>query len=303
MIKAKLLSSEDLYFKPIDLVKIFGIEAKATDFSNLLGKNKCEEIFYYTSSCDINNVFCIFKDDKKGVELIQLKKNDSHAGIRPVILYDKIDFSKNKLDDNKFNQNFYRVEYGEYPQDSVSIRIEKELEENYKYNILSKTGRTYTINDYRITLHGLETSVYKQLDEYLYNGKRYVRVEANPYSSFGSHFITLSNGKRYESGEYSWIEVKPITWFLDERNKLLFSEKILISGIPFAKKSSLSEDTKIVDYESSMVNSFLNDKFIVEISKRPRIENTVIKDKTIDSIFEEAITRMNEINLKVKVKK
>lgn len=302
MIKAKLLSSENLYFKPIDLVKIFGIEAKATDFSNLLGKNTFEEVFYYTSSCDIDNVFCIFKDDK-GVELIQLKKNDSHAGIRPAILYDKIVFSKNISDDNQFNQNFYKVEYGEYPQDSVSIKIEKELEENYKYNILSKTGRTYTINDYEITLHGLETSVYKQLEEYKYNGKSYVRVKANPYSSFDSRFITLSNGKRYESGEYAWIEVKPITWFLDERKRLLFSEKILISGIPFAKKSLLSEDIKMVDYESSMINSFLNDKFIVEISKRPRIENTVIKDKTIDSIFEEAITRMNEINLKVKVKK
>ncbi len=196
MIKAKLLSSESLYFKPIDLVKTFGIEAKATDFSNLLGKNTCEEVFYYTSSCDTNNVICIFKDDKRNENITQFKKNYSHAGIRPVIAYDKIAFSKRKLDDSIINKNFYIVEYGEYPQDAVSDNIEKELEENYKSKNLSKTGRTYTINDYKTTLHGLDTGVFRQLEEYEYNGKCYVRVKANPHSSFDSNFITLSNGKK-----------------------------------------------------------------------------------------------------------
>ncbi len=109
--------------------------------------------------------------------------------------------------------------------------------------------------------------------------------------------------KKYESGEYVWIEVKPITWFIDERNRLLFSEKILISGIPFAKKSLLSEDIKMVDYESSMINSFLNNKFIVEIVKKARIKSVVSMENNFDNIFEEAIQRMNEINGSTKVKK
>ena len=90
------------------------------------------------------------------------------------------------------------VEYGYYPQKAVSKEMQEKLEREYKSGRLSKTRNSYTTDSTRYTEY--DTTFEPQThQEYEYNGKRYVRVEANSYYD-GSNF-TLSNGEQYKDGD------------------------------------------------------------------------------------------------------
>ena len=73
----------------------------------------------------------------------------------------------------------------------------------------------------------------KQHEEYEYNGKRYVRVEAN--SDCGGNDFTLSNGEDYKDGDNVWIEVQPVKWIVDEKSRMMITEKLIFAGVQFNK--------------------------------------------------------------------
>lgn len=73
---------------------------------------------------------------------------------------------------------------------------------------------------------------YQPLKEYLYNGKRYVRMIAN-YSDYNNEKILLSNGETYQKGEAIWVEVLPHEFFYSkERGKdIIVDAKVYYGGI------------------------------------------------------------------------
>ena len=95
---------------------------------------------------------------------------------------------------------------------------------------ISKTRNSYTTDSRRYNAYN-EKFAPKQHEEYEYNGKRYVRVKAN--SDFGSNTFTLSNGENYRDGDYVWVEVSPVKWLVDERAKVMITDKLIFSGIQF----------------------------------------------------------------------
>ena len=156
------------------------------------------------------------------------------------------------------SEGIKEIQYGEYPQTVASKTASAQLNMALADGSLKKTGRKFTYDapsSNGVTPTGLE--------EYELDGKKYVRVPVNYQSVIieGAHngrydaFCTspnsraarmsgvkpasytnpiLSNGAQYEPGigEYVWIEVEPITWYVDEENQMLICKDCLASGVP-----------------------------------------------------------------------
>ena len=261
-----LLSKEQIYDKnkQIDLIKYAGTEAPITDFAILLdgylfeNQNvsydkslKGRQGWWQTKSNDNGKVVSVGRDGSK----FSSEAGKRSGGIRPVLKYDdcdKIDFSK--------SENFKyldEIEYGEYPQYAASASIQKELEERYKNNQLTRTGKVYITDsrkwdDYTIPFR-------EQIhDEFVYCGKKYIRAE---YQSNYSN--KLSNGIKYNPGDSVWIEVSPIKWIVDKRMKILLSKKIIISGIRFCNNDKYNGE-----FEKTEMYNFLNKYFALDIALR-----------------------------------
>ena len=261
-----LLSKEQIYDKnkQIDLIKYAGTEAPITDFAILLDGYLFEEEnvsydkslkgrhgWWQTKTSDNGRVVSVGRDGSK----FRTEAGKRSGGVRPVLKYDdsdNIDFSKSE----KFKY-LDEIEYGEYPQYAASESIQKELEERYKNKQLTRTGKVYITdsrkwNDYSIPFRE------KIHDEFVYCGKKYIRAE---YQS--SYSNKLSNGIKYNPGDIVWIEVSPIKWIVDKREKMLLSKKLIISGIRFCNNEKYNGD-----FEKTEMYKFLNNHFASDIVLR-----------------------------------
>mgnify|MGYP004583402267 FL=1 len=140
--------------------------------------------------------------------------------------------------------------------------MQNKLKKLYRENKLELTDNYYTIYDnksYDKTSPNLE-DLNKQITfEYIYNGKKYVRVNGN----FADGGATLSNDNSYEDGEEIWIEVRPIEWYLYKNNEgqyCLLSLKLLFAGIPFD-----INETYNGDFENTFIKKFMDEEFSKDI--------------------------------------
>ena len=83
----------------------------------------------------------------------------------------------------------------------------------------------------------MEKMINKKLDEYENNGKKYVKVIV-PY---GNH-------------ETKWFEVLPVKWLIDEQDKVMIADKVIISGVPF-------DTRKGHDYKETAIKRFIDNHF------------------------------------------
>lgn len=73
-------------------------------------------------------------------------------------------------------------EYGAYPQTVAPESISQELEVQYQKNALKPTGKNYTFDS--AELEAFDTGFTpRNHKEYMFNGKKYVRIEGKPCSS------------------------------------------------------------------------------------------------------------------------
>lgn len=143
------------------------------------------------------------------------------------------------------------VEYGFYPQKAVSKDMQERLESAFESGSLSRTGKNYTTDSRRYDDYDAEFSP-KQHQEYQYNGKRYVRVEAN--SDFGGGEFQLSNGEKYRDGDNVWVEVSPVKWLVDERAKIMLTDKLIFSGVQF----NHTRDYHTRDFDKTDIKTFMD---------------------------------------------
>ena len=81
---------------------------------------------------------------------------------------------------------------------------------------------------------------------------RYVRVEAN--SDFGGNAFTLSNGEQYRDGDNVWVEVSPVKWLVDEREKVMLTDKLIFSGVQF----NHTRDYHTKDFDKTDIKTFMD---------------------------------------------
>lgn len=257
----------------LDVIKKRKTKAVITDYAIILGgyvsnfddgsNLKYRIGSYFTGSYNESSVGIVYDDGKN--YYTSLKRRDT--GIRLVMPFkDKIP-SNNGIVLEK-PDGVLEVEYGYYPQDSVSIELEEELNNKFLNNNISVTG-----NIHHFDLDGNITTT----EVYEFNEKRFVFVKANFYRNRNSY--KLSNEKIYKNGSYVWIEVKPIKWLIDKKSNLMIMEKILFEGVSF-------EDA------DDFINKYLkNEMFNVENVQMVDVTN----DKDCNTLKDELNKIRNEI--------
>lgn len=71
----------------------------------------------------------------------------------------------------------------------------------------------------------------------------------------------LSNGQKYKNGDYVWVEVQPIRWYVEIDNDIVVAKNILFSNVPFIKDEEFSH----YKFENTTYYWYLNTFFIKEI--------------------------------------
>ena len=127
--------------------------------------------------------------------------------------------------------------------------MQEKLERAFKRGSLSKTGKKYTTDSRKLKEHD-EVFSPKQHEEFQLDGKRYVRVEAKYcYSEF-----KLSNGESYRNGDPVWVEVSPVKWLVDERAKMMLTDKLIFAGVQFDHKRNYHTE----DFDKTDIKTFMD---------------------------------------------
>lgn len=66
-------------------------------------------------------------------------------------------------------------------------------------------------------------------------------------------YMRNSKGELYD---YVWVEVEPVKWLVDEKAKMLVTEKIILGGVPY--KSGLKVDMTQEGYRNTIARRFIN---------------------------------------------
>ena len=242
----------------LDILEKRGTKAAVTDFSILLGagvsyhhhidnNNSLEGRTgdYWTKSDDGNNGASVVYDDGSRDYNDVYKRG---GGARPVLPFSSISsIPTNGESGKRARDGVLEVEYGYYPQKAVSRDMQDRLERAYKSGTISKTRNSYTTDSRKYNAYD-EKFLAKQHEEYEYNGKRYVRVEAN------SDFLQLSNGKFYNDGDNVWVEVQPVKWLVDERAKVMITDKLIFSGVQF----NYTRNYHTRDFDKTDIKTFMD---------------------------------------------
>ena len=160
----------------------------------------------------------------------------------------------------KSKDGILEVEYGYYPQKAVSKILQNRLEQAYKDGNIKETGNKYTTDSRRSDEYD-ETFSKRELEEFEFEGHRYVRVEVNFCDEFFDEDCTLSNGENYNYGDIVWVEVSPVKWLVGENEKIMVSDKILFAGIQF-NNTGIYDD----NFEETDIKRFMDDYFSKEIT-------------------------------------
>ena len=255
--------TEEQYFgdDKLDILEKRGTKAAITDFSILLGAYVSDYHidndsslegrtgYYWTKSDDGDNDARVVDDDGSRDYNDVYKRG---GGARPVLPFSSISsIPTNGESGKRARDGVLEVEYGYYPQKAVSRDMQDRLERAYKSGTISKTRNSYTTDSRKYNAYD-EKFLAKQHEEYEYNGKRYVRVEAN--SDFEGDEFQLSNGESYRDGDNVWVEVQPVKWLVDERAKVMITDKLIFSGVQF----NYTRNYHTRDFDKTDIKTFMD---------------------------------------------
>lgn len=267
-IKLTLMSPEE---ENSEIFQKYDKKAAITDFAILLGGDIPDQTPYMlkgaeslkdrtggysTDEIEFDQATEINKagdEEKKGI-------NKSRHSIRPILVSPVIyEFAlKNSKDATYGIKEF---EFGEYPQWAVDKETSKDLDtifsgSEYCTKSLEETGKTYTVDEGEIADNPFIPNTMK---EYEYKGKKYLRVTPHPGVLTSGRFVLMSNGTTIDIFNHVWIEVSPIKWLIDEKNRVLVSKNVLSSGLRIADKHFEG------DFEKTEMYRYLNDYMLKDI--------------------------------------
>ena len=208
-IELTLLKEEQIYGENrLKIFDVIGTKASVTDYAilcgafvsktNYVGEEKLENRtgWYWTKTNDRDNYAHVVGNC--GLSFSVNVVIHRQGCVRPVVMFSQIqNLCQNRPKEN--NGGLY-VEFGTFPQQSVSEQLEDELNRNLNRGFM-----------------GEEQKVYE------YQGKKYARVRANTIEEE----VTLSNGRTYKKGEYVWIAISPLRWYVDLESGIAFTEKLI----------------------------------------------------------------------------
>ena len=270
-----LLTNEQVFGENrLDVIKRTGKVCRPTDFAVTLGCSTfyySNETFPYSGSYNSNETFAYLSNyylstpgENGNVQIAGYHTNcfvnagDRSIGIRPVIsfanLTGKLPFKIDYTDEIwKERYNLYRTFYLEYPQ-QIERYFEMLLDIKYCEGTLKKTGKIWTTDSFS-WINDRDSFKPNEYEEYEFYGKRYIRV-------------MYKNERRFwgSNGQYYWVKVSPIEWYVDMDTKLLISKHVLASGIRFCDNGMYNGDFKNTEMYTFLNNYFAKD--IYDMQKR-----------------------------------
>ena len=241
----------------LDVLKKRGTQAAITDFSILLGANVYDNGsslerragWYWTKSDDGDNDARVVYDYGSINNFCVCSRQ---GGARPALPFSEVgSILTNGESVKRAKDGILEVEYGYYPQKAVAKNMQERLEMAYKNRTISRTKNSYITDS--VAYDDYDTSFQPQAhQEYEYNGKRYVRVNANSY--YGGIYFTLSNGEKYKDGDSVWLEVSPVKWIVDEKSHMMITEKIIFAGVQFNRESNYHTE----DFDKTNIKTFMD---------------------------------------------
>ena len=256
------LTKKQLADNKIDIIKKRGTKAAITDFSILLG-GYANYGWHIGNDPSLEGWVCSYwtktSDGVGGTHIVSLNGdiscncvNSRTIGARLVLPFSSnIPTNKMGIGPKIAKDGILEVEYGYYPQQAVSKSLQKRLERAYKDGNIKETGNKYTIDSRKHNEYD-ELFSKRELEEFEFEEHRYVRIEAN----FGKKKYTLSNGENYDYGDIVWVEVSPIKWLVDEKEKIMLSDKILFAGVQFKHTNDYDGNFEETDIKRFMDNYF-----------------------------------------------
>ena len=243
----------------LEIIRKRGTKAAITDFSILLGgyvNNKIHidgdsslegrtGVYWVKSDGGANDAYVVDQDGSSSCDSLCERR----GGARPALPFSNINSIPTNGVSRMAQDGIIEVEYGYYPQKAASRDMQERLERAYINGSISRTKNSYITDS--ISYDGYDTPFSpKTHEEYEYDGKRYVRIEANSYYK-GNEF-TLSNGEEYRDGDIVWVEVQPVKWLVDERAHMMLTDKLIFSGVQFTS----DYDTK--DFDKTNIKNFMD---------------------------------------------
>lgn len=273
----------------LDIFKKRGTKAAVTDFSILLGAYVLDHHVDNDSSLEGRTGCYWTKSDygKSYARGVHVTGNSCYynvplrnGGARPALSFSSISsIPTNGESGKRARDGVLEVEYGYYPQKAVSRDMQERLEQAYRRGNISKTRNTYTTDSEKYNAYS-RTFKAKTHEEYEYNGKRYVRVEAN--SDFGGNQFTLSNGENYRDGDNVWVEVLPVKWLVDEKTRTMITEKLIFSGVQFNKERNYHTR----DFDRTDIKTFM-DRYLSRDLVQSRATSTTRNENPYNLEFDE----------------
>ena len=312
MLDLTFLTKEDVfgnrYFcNKLYIIKKCGTKCVATDFARLLGQDhylidgkSMGSWWTQTAKNGDQYNYSVNIVDGNGT-IYWIDTYYRYVGGRPSFDYSLL---KEPVIEIKEENDIKEIIYGEYPQWVVDENYSSKLESKYKSGILKETGKKYTtdsvvIIDDEELFAGLKVEgdiIFQPRKhiEYEDDGIRYIRIEGS--KKFEN--TLLSDGRHLKANEPYWIKVEPIVWLVHEKECIALSKYILFSGVMFRQAIGYNNNFKNTDIKQFM-DEYLSKEIECRVYNEKLIEN---KQVDIDSIFEDTIKRMNEINEMEKTK-
>ena len=180
-----------------------GLRGKASDFALVTAVDEG----FLTDELYMN----YYLDTGRCISRFGTQENCSQGGVRLSASASAEDIPF--LIHRKAHSTYTTIEYGEYPQNVLSIDLSDMAMREYRAGALEETGRIFPTPDGN------------GYTEYLFNGKRIVTCEIRDDVSLG--YLRLSDGETYPAGTRVFIEVNPIVWYYDEKADFLLSRDVL----------------------------------------------------------------------------
>ena len=155
-------------------------------------------------------------------------------------------------------------EYGAYPQTVAPKSISQELEAQYQKNALKTTGKNYTFDSVELDAYSTGFTP-RNCAEYMFNGKRYVRIKGKPYDRNS----VMSDGTSVQKGQAYWFEVQPIEWLMDPKG-MWVSRQALFAGIQFDVKEEYDGN-----FANTAMYNYLQTHFAKEMEVQRQFEETL----------------------------
>ena len=280
----------------LDILEKRGTKAAITDFSVLLGgwvsdyhvdndsSLEGRTGYYWTKSDDGDNDARVVNANGYRTNSDVLRRD---GGARPALSFSSISsIPTNGESGKRARDGILEVEYVYYPQKAASKDMQERLERAYRSGSISKTRNSYTTDSRKYDAYN-EKFLEKQHDEYEYNGKRYVRIEVNS----GKSQYALSNGETYRDGDNVWVEVSPVKWLVDEREKVMLTDKLIFSGVQF----NHTRDYHTKDFDKTDIKTFM-DRYLSRDLEQSRGTITLGEQTEETGEFKPRKSRLQKLN-------